>query len=37
MKSVIHVTEPAEGLMGSPVQHHLLEVLHEEVGDDGIY
>lgn len=25
-ESVIHVTEPAEGLMSSPVEHHLLEV-----------
>jgi hypothetical protein len=33
-KRVIHVTEPAEGLMGIPVECHLLEVLYEETGDD---
>jgi hypothetical protein len=33
-ESVVHVTEPAEGLVSSPVEHHLLEVLHVESGDD---
>jgi hypothetical protein len=33
-KSVIHITVSAEGLMGSPIERHLLKVLHEEVGDD---
>jgi hypothetical protein len=33
-ESVVHVTKPAERLMGSPVERHLLEVFHVEVGDD---
>jgi hypothetical protein len=32
-KRVFHVTEPAYGL-GSSVERHLLEVLHEEAGDN---
>jgi hypothetical protein len=35
-QSVIHAIEPAEELMSSPVDSHLLEVLHEEVGDGAI-
>jgi hypothetical protein len=30
-ESIIHIIEPAEGLMSSPVEHHLLKVLDEEV------
>jgi hypothetical protein len=30
-ESVIHIIEPAEWLMGSQVEYHLLDVLHEEV------
>jgi hypothetical protein len=33
-ESVVHVMELAEGLMGCPVRRYLLEILHEEVGDD---
>jgi hypothetical protein len=29
----VHIMEPTEGLMGSPVECHLLEIFHEEVGD----
>jgi hypothetical protein len=34
---VVHVTEPAEGLMGSPGERNLVEVLHEEVCDTFSY
>jgi hypothetical protein len=30
-ESAIHITEPAERLMGSPVEFHLLEILHKEL------
>jgi hypothetical protein len=33
-ESVIHVEKTAEGLMGSPVERHLLEDFHVEAGDD---
>jgi hypothetical protein len=33
-ESVVHVTEPAEGLMGNLVERHLFEILQEEVGND---
>jgi hypothetical protein len=33
-ESVVHVTKPAERLMGSPVERHLLEVFHVDVGND---
>jgi hypothetical protein len=33
-KNVIHIMEPAEGLMSIPVERHLLEILHEGVGGD---
>jgi hypothetical protein len=33
-ESVVHITEPAEVLISSPVESYLFEVLHEEVGDD---
>jgi hypothetical protein len=32
-ESAVHVTERIE-LMGSPIKSHLLEVLHEEAGND---
>jgi hypothetical protein len=33
-ESVVHVTDPAEGLTESPAERYLLEVLHVEVGDN---
>jgi hypothetical protein len=33
-ESVIHITKPAERLMGCLVERHLLKVLHEEFGDN---
>jgi hypothetical protein len=33
-KSVVHITEPAEGLISSSVECYLLEVFQEEVGND---
>jgi hypothetical protein len=33
-ETVIHIMEPAEGLMGCAAECHFLRVLHEEVGDN---
>jgi hypothetical protein len=33
-ESVVHIMEPAEGLMGCPVECHLIRVLHEEADDN---
>jgi hypothetical protein len=33
-KSAMHIMEPAEGLIRTPVEHHILEILHEEFGSD---
>jgi hypothetical protein len=33
-ENFVHLTALAEGLMGNPVERHLLGILYEEVGDD---